>query len=265
MSPFLAGPILAGELVSKHYGSIDAVDRFSFTAHAGEVLGIGGPNGAGKTTLFDVITGLSPATAGRVLLDSADITRLGPDRICQRGVARTFQLNAVFDAMTGRENEEVASYFGHAPRALPGLRLGRATRERARAALSFVGLLEKSERPVAGMPVLDRKLMMIAGALATEPRVILLDEPVGGLTPQEIDRISDVVRRLVDQGVTIVLIEHVMRFLLALSTRVIIMNAGSKLFEGPPHLVAEDDGVRRTYLGVGATARLKQHFATSDG
>ena len=259
-------PILAAEGVSKHYGSLAAVDGFSFAAHAGEVLGIGGPNGAGKTTLFDVITGLSPATGGRVLLDGQDITQLGPDRICQRGIARTFQLNAVFDAMTVRENVEVASYFGHAGRFLPGLRLGQAARARANAALDQVGLLGLSERKVAGMPVLERKLLMIAGAIATEPRVILLDEPVGGLTPQEIDRVSGVVRRLVAGGVTVVLIEHVMRFLLALSSRVIIMNAGGKLFEGPPHLVAEDDAVRRTYLGEGATKRLREHFAaTTDG
>lgn len=258
-----AAPILAGEVVSKRYGSLAAVDRLSFSVNAGEVFGIGGPNGAGKTTLFDVITGLSPATTGQVLLEGSDITRLGPDRICQRGIARTFQLNAVFDRMTARENVEVASYFGHAGRALPGLRLGRAARERAAAALAFVGLSALASRPVAGMPVMERKLLMIAGAVATEPRVILLDEPVGGLAPHEIDRISTVVRRLVESGVTIVLIEHVMRFLLALSTRVMIMHHGAKLFEGAPHEVAEDEQVRRTYLGEAATARLRQHFTAA--
>jgi branched-chain amino acid transport system ATP-binding protein len=256
--------LLSCDTVSKHYGSLAAVDALSFSVAAGEVYGIGGPNGAGKTTLFDVITGLSPATGGRVVFAGQDITRAGADRICQLGVARTFQLNAAFDGLTVRENVEVASYFGHGARSMPGLRMDRASRRRAMEALEFVGMAGAAERPATSITVLERKLLMIAGAVATGPRLVLLDEPVGGLTPGEIDRVMQVVRRLVAGGVTVILIEHVMRFLLALSTRVMIMHHGGKLFEGAPEGVAEDDEVRRTYLGDATTARLKTFFQDAD-
>lgn len=251
--------------VSRHFGSLKAVDAVSLAVRPGEILGIGGPNGAGKTTLFDVVTGLTPPTAGRVVFGDRDITGWGADRICQAGVARTFQLNAAFDAMTVLENVEVAAHFGRARRRLPGLRLGRETREAARAALDFVGLGRKARAVVAGLPVLDRKLLMIAGAVATAPRMVFLDEPVGGLAADEIDTVMALVGRLRDDGVTIVVIEHVMRFLLQLSTRVVIMHHGQIIFEGPPARVPEDPTVVETYLGAGATTRLRRYFAERPG
>ena len=247
--------------VSRHFGSLKAVDTVSLTVDPGEILGIGGPNGAGKTTLFDVVTGLTPPTAGRVFFGDRNITGLGADRICQLGIARTFQLNAAFDAMTVLENVQVAAHFGRARRRLPGLRLGRGTRDAAMAALDAVGLAGKANAVVAGLPVLDRKLLMIAGAMATAPRMIFLDEPVGGLTADEIDVVMKLVGRLRDDGVTIVVIEHVMRFLLQLSTRVVIMHHGEIIYQGPPERVADDPTVVETYLGAGATTRLKRYFA----
>lgn len=255
-----SGALLTCDGVSRHFGSLKAVDRVSLTVDEGEVLGIGGPNGAGKTTLFDVVTGLTPASEGHAFFGDRDITGLGADRICQLGIARTFQLNAAFDAMTVLENVQVAAQFGRAPRRLPGLRLGRDTREAAWAALDFVGLADKARAAVAQLPVLDRKLLMIAGAVATSPRLILLDEPVGGLTAGEIDAVMALVGRLRDRGVTVVLIEHVMRFLLQLSTRVLIMHHGRIIFRGAPEAVAEDPTVVETYLGAGATERLKRYF-----
>jgi branched-chain amino acid transport system ATP-binding protein len=252
--------LLACENVVKRYGSLAAVDGVSLAVSAGEVVGIGGPNGAGKTTFFDVITGVTPATEGSVTFEGTDISGLDADRICQLGMARTFQLNAAFESLTVRENVEVAAYFGRERRRFPGFRLGRTAREVTDEALEFVGLADKADEKVGVLPVLDRKLLMIAGAVATKPKMLFLDEPVGGLNASEIDQIIGLVNRLRESGMTIVLIEHVMRFLLALSSRVVIMHHGKLIFEGLPHEVADDETVVETYLGHGTRARLKKFF-----
>jgi ABC-type branched-subunit amino acid transport system ATPase component len=258
-------PLLHCENVTRRFGSLVAVDHMTVNVAKGEILGIGGPNGAGKTTFFDVITGITPASDGRIIFDGQDVTTLGADRACQMGMARTFQLNAAFDHMTVLENVEIAAYYGRRARFLPGLRLGAATKHAAWEALDLVGLSHKAGMTVADLPVLDRKLLMIAGAMATEPQMLFLDEPVGGLNAEEIDFVMDLVKRLAEGGLTIVLIEHVMRFLLALSSRVIIMHHGAQLFEGPPHAVAENDDVVEVYLGQGTKDRLKKHFGLSAG
>lgn len=256
-----AQPLLVCEEVSRHFGSLAAVDGVSLQVMPGEVLGIGGPNGAGKTTFFDVVTGITAPSGGRITFDGHDVTSWGADRICHAGVARTFQLNAAFDHLTVLENVQVAAQFGRAARKFPGLRLGAETRAAVEEALEFVGLSAKRHMVAGDLPVLDRKLLMIAGAMATKPRMIFLDEPVGGLNTEEIDHIQDLVRNMQGQGITIVLIEHVMRFLLSLSTRVIIMHHGQVIFEGRPDQVAEDETVVETYLGAGTAGRLKSHFS----
>lgn len=253
-------PILVCEGVTKRYGALKAVDALGFTVGRGEILGIGGPNGAGKTTLFDVLSGLSPATSGRVVLDGDDITRAAPDRICQMGLARTFQLNAAFESMSLRDNVRLAAKFGRRRLAMPGLTLAREVRDAADAALEFAGLSSRAHTIAGSAPVIDRKLLMIASALATDPKILLMDEPVGGLTHAETDVIMDLVRRLKQRGVTILLIEHVMRFLVGLSERVIILHHGEKIFEGPPGGLVEDTTVVDVYLGAGASARLRDHL-----
>lgn len=259
-------PILTCENVSRYYGSLAAVDGVSVSVMPGEVLGIGGPNGAGKTTLFDVITGITAATGGKIVFDGYDITQSNADQICHLGIARTFQLNAAFDYMTVEENVAVAAHFGRHSRAFPGFRLPRTTRQAVNAALDFVGMADKRTLIARDLPVLDRKLLMIAGAMATDPRMVFLDEPVGGLNTHEIDRIRDIVRAMGDRNITVVLIEHVMRFLLTLSTRVLIMHHGKQIYEGTPAGVAEDQTVVETYLGKGVSDRLLAHFKeTSHG
>ncbi|CAN7433596.1 ABC transporter ATP-binding protein [Rhizobium sp. LjRoot30] len=258
------GPMLVCENVVKRFGSLAAVDGVSLSVNRGEIVGIGGPNGAGKTTFFDVITGITPATEGRMRFGDTDISGLGADRICQLGMARTFQLNAAFDSLTVRENVDIAAYFGRGKRRIPGFRLGNEVRDQTEEALAFVGLSAKADETVAQLPVLDRKLLMIAGAIATKPQILFLDEPVGGLNGDEIDHIMALVLKLRDQGMTVVLIEHVMRFLLALSSRVIIMHHGKVIFEGPPSAVAEDQTVVETYLGEGTQKRLKKYFAEGE-
>lgn len=242
--------------VSKHFGALAAVNNLSFEVAAGEVLGIGGPNGAGKTTLFDVISGLNPATGGTVMFGGRDITGLSPEAICHAGIARTFQLNACFDSLSVRDNARVAAYFGRGNRRFAGLSVGGEAEALAGDALAMVGLTGKDDAPAGALPVLDRKLLMLAGALATGPRLLLMDEPVGGLNPRETDHLMAVVRKIAASGVTIILIEHVMRFLVQLSTRVMIMHHGERIYEGPPKGLVSDRTVIDVYLGEGASQRL---------
>ena len=252
-----SGPILACRNISKHFGALAAVHDLSFEVAPGEVLGIGGPNGAGKTTLFEVISGFSPASAGEIAFDGRPITRLPPERICHAGIARTFQLNAGFDSLSVRDNVLIAAYFGRHNRAAPGLTIDRATRQRADEALAFVGLVDNAEAVTGSLPVLDRKLLMLAGALATDPKLLLMDEPVGGLNPREIDHVMGVIARLRRLGVTVIVIEHVMRFLVELSSRILIMHHGEKIYEGEPAGLVRDPTVIDIYLGAGASQRLQ--------
>jgi branched-chain amino acid transport system ATP-binding protein len=248
--------LLSCSKVSKHFGALAAVNNLSFDVAEGEVLGIGGPNGAGKTTLFDVISGLNPASGGTVSFEGRDITRLPPEAICHAGIARTFQLNACFDSLSLSDNVRVAAYFGRDNRRFAGLSTGWETEACVEEALAAVGLADTADTPAGALPVLDRKLLMLAGALATRPKLLLMDEPVGGLNPRETDHVMDVVRKIAASGVTIILIEHVMRFLVQLSTRVMIMHHGERIYEGPPKGLTSDRTVIDVYLGEGASQRL---------
>lgn len=259
-----AMPLLSCKGVGKSFGALAAVRDLSFDVGEGEILGIGGPNGAGKTTLFEVISGLNPATTGSILLDGHDITGLAPERICHVGVARTFQLNAGFDSMTARENVVVGAYFGRDNRAMPTLKVGREARDAADAALAMLGIADRADVVTARLPVLDRKLLMMATAMATKPRLLLMDEPVGGLTAKEVDRVMAAVRAIKASGVTIILIEHVMRFLVQLSDRVLIMHHGEKIFEGLPAQLVNDRTVVDVYLGEGASERLRAFMERAD-
>ncbi|MFO1171826.1 MAG: ABC transporter ATP-binding protein [Hyphomicrobiaceae bacterium] len=249
-------PILSVGHVTKTFGALAAVKDLSFDVAPGEVLGIGGPNGAGKTTLFEVISGLNPATAGTIVFEGRDVTHANPEAICHAGIARTFQLNAGFDTLSVRDTVRLAAYFGRADRATPGLSLGRETEDRADEALAFAGLTARQHQITGKLPVLDRKLLMLASAIATEPRLILMDEPVGGLNAREIDQMMGLVRSLKTRGITVILIEHVMRFLVALSTRVMILHHGEKIYEGSPGGLVRDRTVIDVYLGEGASQRL---------
>ena len=204
-----------------------------------------------------MISGLNPATAGAVLFEGRDITRLAPEAICHAGIARTFQLNASFERLSVRDNVRVAAYFGRSNRLMPGLPAGPRGRRSGRCGAGMPWAGAAIGRSLAGqLPVLDRKLLMLAGALATQPKLLLMDEPVGGLNPQEIDAMMEAVRRIASTGIAIILIEHVMRFLVALSPRVLIMHHGEKIYEGPPQGLVKDRQVIDVYLGEGASQRL---------
>ena len=250
-------PLLQCRNLSKYFGALAAVRDLSFEVAEGEILGIGGPNGAGKTTLFEMISGLNPASAGQILFRGRDVAKLAPERICHLGVSRTFQLNAGFDSLSVEETVLAAAQFGASDRLWPGLRFGGRARERVRDALALTGLSDFRGAITETLPILERKLLMIASAMATDPKLLLMDEPAGGLTPGEIDRVIDVVERLKARGVTIVLIEHVMRFLTRLSSRVMILHHGEKIYEGSTAGLASDEKVVDVYLGAGASARMR--------
>jgi branched-chain amino acid transport system ATP-binding protein len=256
--------------LTKRYGAMAAVKDLSFQVRQDEILGIAGPNGAGKTTLFDVISGLSAPSEGRISLFGEDITACRADEICHLGLARTFQLNAVFDSMTVEENLLTTAYFGRHHRSFPGLRFDRQSRTDCDETLELVGLADLRRRPAAELTVLQRKLLMLAGAIATSPRVLMLDEPVGGLTHDEIGHCANVLRRVrKERGMTIVLIEHVMSFVTALADRVLVLHHGAKLYEGSVDGMTRSEEVVSAYLGASGLRALKQategqdHVATA--
>jgi branched-chain amino acid transport system ATP-binding protein len=254
-------PLLSCRKLTKSFGALTAVKNFSFDLEAGETLGIGGPNGAGKTTLFDVISGLTSITEGEVLFEGRDVTLLSAEQICHRGLLRTFQFNAGFESLTVAETALAAGQFGRDNRWWPGIRFSQAARTRCEEAIAFVGLARWRDAPTGTLSILERKLLMIASALAAQPRLLLLDEPAGGLTPKEINQMIGVVEGVKAQGISIILIEHVMRFLVRLSSRVIIMHHGEKIYDGPPEGFARDPLVVEVYLGAGAASHLNMRPA----
>lgn len=250
--------------LSKHYGGLAAVRDLSFTVARGQIFGIAGPNGAGKTTLFDAISGHVRATSGTVTLEGRRIEHLPAHGIVQLGLARTYQIPAVFPGQTVLANAVVGAEFGHRPRLLSTLGFAPSIVDRARASLDFVGLGDRETENAGRLSVFDTKRLMIASALATEPRLMLFDEPVGGLNATEISAIVELIRRIRESGVTVLLIEHVMTALMSLSDRVMIMNHGAKLYEGTPAEVATDAEVVRVYLGTESTAVAEMAGARLD-
>ena len=236
------------------FGSLVAVDHLTLSVGDGETVGIGGPNGAGKTTLLDLVSGLLPLSAGEVIFDGRSIGGWAPHRICHLGIARTFQLNAGFESLSVLDNVLAAAVFGRRTGRTRGLFYSKADLERARSVLADLDLVDLADEPVATLPILGRKKLMIATALATEPRLLLLDEPVGGLTPDEIDHFIEVVLKLKGLGLTIVFIEHVMRFLTAVASRAVIMHHGALIYDGDPKRIAHDSAVTEVYLGASAEA-----------
>ncbi len=242
-------PLLEARGVVKRYGGLAAVDGVDFEVFEGETFGIAGPNGAGKTTLFDVVTGISHATDGLVLFEGQQIQDASVHRICHLGISRTFQLPSVFDSQTALANVLAGAQYGEGGSWWSALRVSQKVRDTAHAELEFVGLGDRRAVLAGPLPVFDKKRLMIASALATRPRMLFLDEPFGGLTPPEVDELVALLRQVKERGITIVLIEHVMRALMALSDRVLIMNQGRTLFLGSPADVLADEEVVRVYLG----------------
>jgi len=244
--------MLAVENAAKRFGGLLAIADASMAAAAGSITGLIGPNGAGKTTLFAIISGFDAPSAGRVVFDGVDITREAPHLRARRGIARTFQVVQPFAGLSVRENIAVGAYLRHAGR--------RDALARADAVGRRVGLESMLDQPAAALTVSGRKRLELARALATEPRLLLLDEVLAGLNPSEIRDIVPVIQAIRDGGVTVLMIEHVMQAVMSLCERVSVLAQGRIIAEGPPQQVCADPAVIEAYLGHGAAGRLgRQH------
>ena len=228
--------------LTRDFGGLRAVDRFSFAVEPGEILGLIGPNGAGKTTVFNLITGFLRPTSGQIFLEGRSIVGLRPHAVIRRGIARTFQLVKPFPRLSVRENVTLAA-FTHEP-------TRRRAEELAGQLLERVGLGDRLDAPAADLTLGAQKRLEVARALATRPRVLLLDEPMGGLNPREVDEASVLVKQIRADGVTVVLVEHVMKAIMRISDRVVVIHHGEKIGDGPPDRVVQDPNVIAAYLGT---------------
>lgn len=240
-------PILALETISKRFGAVVVADSIDLALNQGEALGIIGPNGAGKTSLFGIATGTLAPDAGRVVFAGEDITTLPAERRCRKGLARSFQIPQPFTGMTVFENVVVAAAFGANEREA-------AVYDRCADLLERCGLASKANRPAAGLTLLDRKRLELARALATKPRVLLLDEVAGGLTEHECALLVALIKDVRASGVSIIWIEHVVHALLAIIDRLVVLHGGKFIAEGDPHTVIRSPQVAEIYLGIDADA-----------
>ncbi|MDW8352255.1 MAG: ABC transporter ATP-binding protein [Anaerolineae bacterium] len=248
--------ILECENANKDYGGLHAVKDLSFSVEEGEIYAVAGPNGAGKTTLFDTITGISRLTSGVIRFRNQEIQYMRPDSICRLGIARTFQTTVGFDTQTVLTNALVGAVSGREGTGKPTMRFSREAIEAALDALSFCGLLHLQSCIVGKLSVFDRKRLMLATALSTRPKLLLLDEPMGGLNRSERDKMTELVRKVNQAGITVLLIEHVMKAVQALANRLLVLHHGQKIAEGPPSEVLRDAQVVKVYLGGQESDRL---------
>jgi branched-chain amino acid transport system ATP-binding protein len=236
-------PLLEVAHVSKSFGGVRAVGDVSFTLAEGELVGVMGPNGSGKTTLFNLIAGALRPDAGQIHFSGHPIGGLAPHRVCDRGVARTFQLVRAFAGLSARENVLVGRLYGR-ERHAAGDALAEADR-----LLSLVGLHGRGDVPAAQLTLIDRKRLELARALATSPKLLLLDEFMAGLNPAETGEAMALIRLLQSQGRSVLMVEHIVWALMDLCGRLIVLSAGEKIAEGVPAAVAADPAVLDAYLG----------------
>jgi len=246
-------PQLELKNVTKRFGGVAAVDDVTFAIGKGEILGVIGPNGAGKTTLLNCISGVYRLDGGDVRWQGESIAGLAPFRVARLGIGRTFQIVKPFTSMTVRENVVAGALFGSdEDRPRLGAAFGRAD-----GVLELVGLRSKADLPVNAMTIPDRKRLEVARAVATRPKLLLLDEVMAGLNPVEIDDALEMVRAVHQSGVTVVLIEHVMRVIVGVCARVVVLDVGRMLADGPPDVVLRDERVIQAYLGERYARRLR--------
>jgi branched-chain amino acid transport system ATP-binding protein len=246
-----ADAILEVRRLSKTFGGVRAVNDVSFSLGCGEIVGMIGPNGAGKTTLVNLMTGVLQPTSGIVLFDGIDVTRQKPHQAARRGLARTFQIVQPFPEMTVLENVAAAALFA------AGAESVWAAREQAREHLEFVGIGKLATVLSRSLTLPDRKRLELAKGLAMRPRVLMLDEVNAGLNSGEIDAALDLIRRVSARGVTIIIVEHLMKVIFSLSDRVLVLHQGVLISQGKPAEVAEDENVIRAYLGSRFAERHK--------
>ena len=230
-------PVLIVERLAKRFGGFHALDGVGFTLHAGEILGLVGPNGSGKTTCINVISGIYRPDGGRVLLDGHSATGLPSHRLVHLGINRTFQVPKPFLAFTVRENVEIAVAYGRDPHADP------------REFIAFVGLEDVAERQAATLNSAQQKMLDLARALATRPRVLLVDELAAGLNPSELETVAEKLLSLARLGTALVVVEHLLGFIDRIAHRVVVMNAGRDIFHGSLGEASQDPHVIEVFLG----------------
>ena len=237
--------LLVLHAVSKSYGALKVTDAITLAVDQGETLGILGPNGAGKTTLFNLISGDVRVDAGRVEYEGRDVSALKPHQRCHAGIGRSYQVPQPFGHMSVFENLVTAACFGAQQREHEAW-------DTAHEVLAQTGLMKQANKPAGGLTLLDRKRLELARALATRPRLLLLDEIAGGLTEPEAKLLVEELRQIKARGVTMIWIEHVVHALLSLADRLFVINFGQKLAEGEPQAVMNNAEVRRVYMGMEA-------------
>ena len=242
--------ILEVRNISRSFGGLKAVQDVSFSVREGSISALIGPNGAGKTTLFALLSGFIRPESGSILFQDRDITGMPPHQICRLGMTRTFQLVQPFAAQTVRENIAVGAHLGIASR--------KAALARAEEIARQVGLEEHLHKPATDLTIAGRKRLELARAIATQPKLLLLDEVLAGLNPQEINEMLPVIRSIRDAGVTVLMIEHVMQAVMNLSEHARVLNNGSLIAEGAPVEIAGNPMVIEAYLGHGTAERLRK-------
>ena len=236
--------ILEVKNLLKAFGGLVAIRDLDLAVNKGEIVGLIGPNGSGKTTLFNLISGVLKPDKGEIKFDGRDITGLKPHKICQSGIARTFQLTKPFAQMTALQNVMIGRMYGSEP-----VLSRRQAEEECEKILEFIGLGEKRLSVAASFGLVDRKKVEIARSLATKPKLLLLDETMAGLNPAEMEDALQLVKAIGDSGITLIVVEHVMKVILDISSRLIVLNYGEKIAEGTPQEVVHDKNVIEAYLG----------------
>ncbi len=237
------GVMLEVSQVVKDFGGVRALNHVDMQVHEGEILGLVGPNGSGKSTLVNVISGQYEPTSGSINLLGEEIAAAPPAKITHMGIARTYQIPRPFDTMSVIENVEISSIFGREPM------YGQEARDEAQKWLNFTGLGGYTHAPVSKLNLHQRKFLELSRALATHPRLLLLDEVMAGLNPAEVDESIEMIRKVHESGVTIVIIEHLMRVVTSLSTRMVVLNQGGVIAEGDPETTMQSPDVITAYLG----------------
>ncbi|MGI9102797.1 MAG: ABC transporter ATP-binding protein [Terriglobales bacterium] len=236
-------PLIEGRGVTKRFGGLLAVSDVSFTVGQGEILGLIGPNGAGKTTLFNVINGVYPCDGGSISFDGQDVTNKPPNQMVHRGMARTHQIVKPLNEMTVLDNAIVGACFGREYLSL------KAARTAAMQVLEEVGMADRVKIQAKHLTIAGKKRLEVARALAAKPKLLLLDEVLAGLNPTEVARMVELIRQIRQQGVSILMIEHLMHAVMTVSDRIMVLNFGQKIAEGKPEEVVLNPGVIEAYLG----------------